>query len=346
MPCSSRRLRGTPRGEDRVDRWVKGSLVDQVAHLGELLAVRFDDEVGGVDALGWLVGDRHQPATLTQQLRGPREHVAAHRVEDQVHRIDASFEDRRAVDDLVRLHAPNHIGAGRRRRGSDDVRGPPRRQLDREVTYPAGRPVHDHTLARLEPAVHEQPLPGGEGWHRHGGSLHVVDCVRLRREDRLRYRRELGGNPIAVERGEREDRIADPHPIDVGRHRGHDAGELVRGCRGQSVCGPVEFVTSDRRGVDADERFARRRIGDVDPLERESLRPLRRSRSDRSHRSLAGLHVLSSIVCSSVCCLPRAATQSGSSGTDWPRSRPRSTAGVMAALPNRSRTLSRVASKV
>src|SRR3546814_4401909 len=51
----------------------------------------------------------------------------------------------------------------------------------------------------------------------------------------------------------------------------------------------------------SDERFALRKLGNVDLLERESLRTLRRSRSDRSHRSLAGPHVLPHRVCSSVC---------------------------------------------
>jgi hypothetical protein len=94
---------------------------------------------------------------------------------------------------------------------------------------------------------------------------------RFRREERSRDGRVLGGDAVAVERGQREDLVALAEVTHVRRDLGDDAGEFIRRDRGQPVDRPRQLVAGERGGMDTDERLARPREMYVELLHDESL---------------------------------------------------------------------------
>ena len=157
-------------------------------------------------------------------------------------------------------HLVGAVGAGGvhavRRRGADHVCATPPCELGREVADTARRAVDHDPLPCFEPTVVEEPLPGAEGGKGSRCARHVVERRRLGREQACRDRGIRRCDTVAIEVGERIDRLADRHGLDVGSHCGHDPGELVRGDRGQAIDGPLELVAGDRGRVHLDERFA------------------------------------------------------------------------------------------
>ena len=151
-----------------------------------------------------------------------------------------------------------HAGRGRRRGHVGAVAGGQRRG---ELADAAGGPVDEDPLARSEPAVVEQPLPGAERSERHGRRLGVAERTRLGREQLGRDRRVLGGDPVAVECGHPVHLVADGHVVDAGAEGDDDARQLVGGDRREPVDGPFELVARERRRVDADERLSVARAG-------------------------------------------------------------------------------------
>ncbi len=144
-----------------------------------------------------------------------------------------------------------------RGRGADHVRATPPCELCGEVSDTARRAVDHDSLPCLEPSVVEEALPGAEGGKGNRCARHVVERRRLGCEQACRDGGIRRCDTVAVEVGERIDRLADRHAFDAGSHCGHDPGELVRGDRGQAIDGPLELVAGDRGRVHLDERFPR-----------------------------------------------------------------------------------------
>ena len=119
--------------------------------------------------------------------------------------------------------------------------------------------VDQYPLACGEPAVVEQPLPGGERGQRDRGALGVPERARLRRQQLGGQRRVVRCDAIAVERREREDLVADRYIRDAGSHFLDHSGELVGRDRRQAVGGPFQLATGYRRGMHAHERLRRTR---------------------------------------------------------------------------------------
>jgi len=171
----------------------------------------------------------------------------------------------------------------RRRRGSDDMGAALARELRREVTHAAGRAVDQDPLSRLETTVVEEPLPRGQPRHRDRRALDVIEACRFRRQEVRGNEGVLGGDAVAVERGQR---------IHLGAHRGlrdpgtdglDDAGQLVRRDRRQAVDGPLELVPGDRGGVHAHERFRGSVLRHFDVVEREPVAAGVGVEPDRAH---------------------------------------------------------------
>ena len=260
--------------------------VEQRRDLRELRAVGLDDEVhaGDTARLRRLLGHRDEPATLAHHARGAGEPLAARGVEDEVEGFDARVpRPGRVVDDDVGAELPCALHAARRRRRGHvgAVAGGQRRG---ELADTAGGPVDEHPLARGEPAVLEQPLPGAERRERHGRRLDVAERTRLGREQLGRDRGVVGGDPVAVKRGHSVNLVTDGQAVDAGPEGDDDAGQLVGGDRRKPVDGPLELVARERRSVDTNERLsvARRRCRDL--LEDQLLGPAGGSQHDRSHR--------------------------------------------------------------
>ena len=84
--------------------------------------------------------------------------------------------------------------------------------------------MNEHPLARGEPAMVEEPLPGAERCEGHGGRLGVAQRTRLGREELGRDRGVVGGDPVTVERGHPVHLVTDLHAVDAGSEGDHDAG--------------------------------------------------------------------------------------------------------------------------
>ena len=82
----------------------------------------------------------------------------------------------------------------------------------------------------------EEALPGAEAGERERGAS-TCATPRLRCEAPSRDGRVLGGDAVAVERGQREDLVALADVTHVGRDRRDDPGELVRRDRGSRSTG-------------------------------------------------------------------------------------------------------------
>ncbi|MNH24618.1 hypothetical protein D3C79_845660 [compost metagenome] len=85
-------------------------------------------------------------------------------------------------------------------------------ELHRQVPHPAGGGQDQHPLPRLESAVLEQPLPGGEPGQRQGRPLLEADAVKLDQFP-LANHYALG---IAAARQRETDHAAHPVPLGQG----------------------------------------------------------------------------------------------------------------------------------
>ena len=92
-----------------------------------------------------------------------------------------------------------------------------------ELTHTAARPMNEHPLARSEPAMVEEPLPGAERCEGHGGRLGVAQRTRFGREELGRDRGGVGGDPVTVERGHPVHLVTDLHAVHAGSEGDHDA---------------------------------------------------------------------------------------------------------------------------
>jgi hypothetical protein len=165
-----------------------------------------------------------------------------------------------------------HVGAvaGGQRRG--------------ELADTAGGAVDEHPLARCEPAVLEQRLPGAERRERHGRRLGVAERTRLGREQLGRDCGVVGGDPVAVERCHPVNLITNRHVVDAVPEGDHNAGQLVRGDCRKPVDGPLQLIARERRSVDAYEHLSRARLRNRDLLADELSRSAGRPQDDRPHR--------------------------------------------------------------
>jgi hypothetical protein len=250
------------------------------------LPVRLDHEVRRVDALGDLrrrfLGNRYQPASLTQHVGRPRERVAADRVEHEVDGLDASNERRCRVEHLLGPEFARELsGAGRR--GAGHMRPSPRGELGYQVTDAAGRTEDEDALAGLQLSVHEEALPRRQPGQRQGGALDVAQAPGLWSEERGRHDGELGGSPVAIEGRQSEHLVADGEVTDVAGDFLNDARELVRHDRRQAVGGPVELVTGDGRRVHAHEGFPGAWLRNLDLVDGERADATRRMQASRAH---------------------------------------------------------------
>jgi hypothetical protein len=148
---------------------------------------------------------------------------------------------------------------------------------------PPHRTGDQDALPLLQGAVVEQTLPRAQGGEWDRGARDVVQGARLGGEDVGRDGGVLGGDAVAVERGECEARVADRDALDVVSHGGHDPRELVRRDRGEPVDGPGQLVTRDRRGVHTDEPLPRTQRGCLDVVQREGIETARRVEPQGSH---------------------------------------------------------------
>src|SRR5690606_494934 len=135
------------------------------------------------------------------------------------------------------------------------------------------RTVHEHALTGLEPAVHEEPLPGRESRDGEARADGEVDVAGQRREvARLNHDR-FGERAVAVPRGEPEHPLADRQTARAVSERTHDAGHLVPGDRGRAVAAevidpgarPAELTRGESGCVHLDEHVVATR-GGVGPL--------------------------------------------------------------------------------
>ena len=115
------------------------------------------------------------PARST--ARGPAQPLAADGVEHEVDGLHRVLEARRRVDGLVCAELADQSEV-RRRCGPDHVRAARAGELHGEPADAARGTVDQHALARGEPAVVEQPLPGGERGQRDRGALGVPERPR------------------------------------------------------------------------------------------------------------------------------------------------------------------------
>ena len=157
-------------------------------------------------------------------------------------------------------------------------------ELHREAADAARGTVDQHALARAEPAVVEQPLPGGERGQRDRGALGVPERPRLRHQQLGGHRRVVGRDAVAVERREREHLVAGRDAGDAGPDFLDHSGELVGRDRRQAVDRPFQLVAGDRRRVHADERLRRTGSWPVGVLDRELLGTARRTQPDDAHQ--------------------------------------------------------------
>jgi hypothetical protein len=139
------------------------------------LAVRLDDEVHA-PGRGFL-GRRHQSPAGTQHGKGATQPLAAGGVEDDVDGFHGVLEARGRVDRLMCAELEDEIQA-RRACGADHVRAGRTGELHRVPADVARGTVDQHALAGNEPAVVEQPLPGGERGQRDRGALVVSERPR------------------------------------------------------------------------------------------------------------------------------------------------------------------------
>jgi hypothetical protein len=86
----------------------------------------------------------------------------------------------------------------------DDLRARPARELHGEVADAAAGAGDDHALTALQTAVVEERLPRAEAGEGDRRALDVVERLRLRRHDRRRHDRVLGGAAVPVEGRQRE----------------------------------------------------------------------------------------------------------------------------------------------
>ena len=89
-------------------------------------------------------------------------------------------------------------------------------ELHGERADSAGGTMDQDTLVWAEPAVVEQPLPGGERGQRERGALGVPERPRPRHQQLGGERRVVGCDAVAVERREREHLVT-----------GRDAGDVA-----------------------------------------------------------------------------------------------------------------------
>ena len=121
--------------------------------------IRRDDEVHA--PVGRVLRYRDQTPAGTQQSGGATQPLAADGVEHDVDRPHGVLEARCPIDDLVSAEIEDRFSI-RRRGGSDHSRAGRAGELHREPADATGGTVDQDALASVEPAVVEQPLPGGE----------------------------------------------------------------------------------------------------------------------------------------------------------------------------------------
>src|SRR5262245_31709247 len=229
-------VEGRPRlfeRKDRVERRDQGTGIGAAPKLGELPAVRLDDEVRG--AVGLLRNRYHS----TRGLDGARERVAPDCVEHEV-----------APVALLRKLLTG--------------------QLDGDVTDTAGRSQDSDALSLPQRAVVEEALPSRQPGHRKCCALGVRELLRPRRENGYRDHGILGSDAVAVERREREDLLPHRDVVDVRRDLGHHPRQLVGRDGGKAILRPGQLVARDCRGVDANKRLALLRGRNLDLLEDEA----------------------------------------------------------------------------
>jgi hypothetical protein len=96
----------------------------------------------------------------------------------------------------------------------------------------------------------------------------VRETAWLRPEHDRRNKRVLRGDPVAVERRERENLVADRDVAHIARDLRDDARQLVGRNRRQAVDRPRQLVARDGSGVDAHERLAALRARHLELLHR------------------------------------------------------------------------------
>jgi hypothetical protein len=111
----------------------------------------------------------------------------------------------------------------------------------------------------------------------------VPERPRLGHQQLGGHRGVVGRDAVAVERGEREHLVAGRDAGGVRADLLDHAGELVGRDRGQTVDRPFQLATGDRRRVHADERLRRAGPRPIGLLDRELLRPARRTQPDDAH---------------------------------------------------------------
>ena len=193
-------IEGRPRvlqREHRVDGRADGPVVGEPCELDQLLSVRFDHEIGRVNALGDLrrrfFGDRNQPAAFTERRPADRASASPPTVSNT--RSTGSMLPTKGAVGSSTCSAPKpaHELGGAGRRGADHVRPAPFRELRRQVAHAAGRAEDEDALIRLQLAVHEEALPrrqpGREGARRSRRGSSRRASVRGTRPARPRTRR-------------------------------------------------------------------------------------------------------------------------------------------------------------
>jgi hypothetical protein len=281
----SRLRANASRGSERVlldGPGAKLARVSQPRNRAELIAIRRDDEVHA--SLGRLLRHRDQSPAGTQHGQRATQPLASDSVENDVDRFHGILEAGRRADDLMCPELEDQ-SLGCRRCGADHVRGRRAGELHREPADAARGTVDQDALAGLEPAVVEQPLPGGERGQRYRGALGVRERPRPGHQQLGGHGRVVGCNAVAVERRKREHLVA---RRDIGNARAdllNHSGKLVGRDRGQAVKRPFQLAAGDRRRMHAHERLPERRPRPVGLLECKLLRTARRTQPDDAHHA-------------------------------------------------------------
>ena len=149
-------------------------------------------------------------------------------------------------------------------------------------TLPAAPWISTRSPA-FRPPCSNNPCQAQSPRERDRRTLDRAGGLRLRRQERGRNDRVVGGDAVAVEFGERVDAIADGDPGDVVGEGGDHPAELVGRDRGQPVERPLELAAGDRRRLDPHQRLARPGHRGGDPLVDEPLGAARRLEANRAH---------------------------------------------------------------
>src|SRR4029450_12926483 len=108
--ASLERSAGVTELVDTIDRRTELTAVDERRHLGQLIAVRFDHEVGRLDAVGRRLRDGDDPAGGTEEGGGAAQRFSAGRVEHQVDGLERVVDPPGAViDHLVGPAIPDDV---------------------------------------------------------------------------------------------------------------------------------------------------------------------------------------------------------------------------------------------